>query len=371
MSTNAAPRARMQTAPGPRVRLGWLASVAFCGVLPAAILAVVFASSIGDGSAAIDFRPFYRAAEALLAGETPYPAADALLTASGQPYVYPPLSALLSIPLTVLPLAVAEVLVMVVQVLLVLAIPYLLGVRDWRCYGILLLWPPVISAIQTGNVTLWLGVACALAWRWRDRAVPSAACLGATFAIKFFLWPLLVWLVASRRIATAALALAVGLVLLIASWATIGFDGLRGYPELLRRLEDAVGDDAYTVFNLASDLGAPDAIARALWLGLGFALLAACVVLARKGDERSSFVLVLAAALALTPLVWLHYFALLAVACSIARPRLGVVWFVPLAMFVATGVGDPTPLQTVVTLTAGGVTVALAVRDSRRLGAVT
>ena len=32
-----------------------------------------------------------------------------------------------------------------------LAIPYVLGVRDWRCYGLLLLWPPVISAVQTGR----------------------------------------------------------------------------------------------------------------------------------------------------------------------------------------------------------------------------
>ena len=354
-----------------RERLIWLASVAFCGVLPAVVLVLVFADALTDGSYAIDFRPLYRAGEDILAGENPYPLEGDLLTAAGSPFVYPPFPAVLSIPLTVFSVDAAGFLVMVSLVAAALLIPFVLGVRDWRCYGVLLLWPPVISAIQTGNVTLWLALGCALAWRWKDRPAPSSASVGVTLATKFFLWPLLVWLVAARRAATAALALAVGLVLLVASWATIGFDGLRRYPDLLQRLEEVVGDDAYTVFNLMSDLGAPDAIARTLWLGLGFALLAACVVLARSGDERSGLVLALAAALALTPLVWLHYFALLSVACSLARPRLGVVWLVPLAMFVATGSGDPTPLQTVVTLTAAGVTVALAVRASRRLVAAT
>ena len=49
------------------------------------------------------------------------------------------------------------------------ACSYVLGVRDWRCYGVALMWPPVISAIQTGNLTLWLALACA-----RRLAVPRS-----------------------------------------------------------------------------------------------------------------------------------------------------------------------------------------------------
>ena len=33
---------------------------------------------------------------------------------------------------------------------------WFLGVRDWRCYGVVFLWPPVMSAVQTENVTLLL-----------------------------------------------------------------------------------------------------------------------------------------------------------------------------------------------------------------------
>ena len=124
------------------------------------MLVLAFVASIDDGSYAIDFEPFYRAAEAVLAGEDPYPGEDELLTASAGPYVYPPLPAILAVPLISVSFEAAGLVVMVALVAVALAIPAVLGVRDWRCYGIVLLWPPVISAIQTGNVTLWLALAC-------------------------------------------------------------------------------------------------------------------------------------------------------------------------------------------------------------------
>ena len=342
-----------------------LATIAFCGVLPVLVVCLVFASAISAGSDAIDFRPFYRAAEDMLAGRNPYPEHDALLTASGHPYVYPPLPGLAAAALTILPVGVASVLVMAVLVLVALAIPFVLGVSDWRCYGMVLLWPPVISAIQTGNVTLWLALAAAVCWRFRERVLVVAATLGAALAVKFLLLPLLVWLFAARRFASAALAVVVGAGLVLASWAVIGFDGFTGYPDLLRRLDDAVGDDAYTVLNLARDLGADAAVAHVLWLAIGVGLLLWCGLVARSGDEPSSFVLALAASLALSPLVWLHYFALLIVAVAVARPRLGFIWFVPLATVVAPGVGHPSAAQTFVALTVAVVTFALALRELR------
>jgi hypothetical protein len=369
MSASATPAARGSAAVPPRERLAWLASIVFCGVLPALVLVAMLVATISDGSLAMDFRQFYRAAEAVLAGDDPYPDEDALLTASGRPYVYPPLPALLAMPLTLVSLDVAGILVMGVLVIVALAIPWVLGVTDWRCYGIFLLWPPVLSAIQTGNVTLWLALAAALVWRFRDRTAIAGVSAGATLGVKFLLWPLLVWLLATRRVLAAVVGAAVAVFLLLGSWAAIGFKGMSDYTDLLRRLEEAVGDDAYTLFNLAFDLGAPESLARALWIGVGLALLLGCAVLARRGDERTAFVLALATALALTPLVWLHYFAFLVVAVGVARPRLGIVWFVPLAMFISKGSGDPSPALTAWTLGVAAVTVALAVRESRRLGA--
>jgi membrane protein implicated in regulation of membrane protease activity len=72
----------------------------------------------------------------------------------------------------------------------------------------------------------------------------------------------------------------------------------------------------------------------------------------------------MAAALALTPIVWLHYFALLLVIVAIAQPSLGILWFVPLAMVVTPGSGHPTPFQTAWTLGVAAVVVLLSVRTS-------
>ncbi len=153
-------------------------------------------------------------------------------------------------------------------------------------------------------------------------------------------------------------------MLLFLSWAAIGFAGLTGYPDLLRRLEDTIGQDAYTTYIMAIDLGASPEAARALSLAFGLLILAAVVWIARRGDERSAFILAIAAALALSPLVWLHYFALLVVVVALAQPRLGALWFLPLVMFVCPGRGNPTLLETAVALGAAALTIALALRET-------
>ena len=345
-------------------RFAWLASVVFCAALPAVALVTLFAVSIYDGSDAIDFRQFYRGAEDILNGENPYPSPGDPLTASGRPYVYPPLPAIAAIPFTAVSLSIAEILVMSAQVLVLLAIPLVLGVRDWRCYGVVFLWPPVISAIQTSNPTLLFALAAALAWRYRDHRVAASASVGWTLAVKFVLWPLVVWLAATRRLGSAVLSCAIAGVLLLLSWAAIGFAGLTGYFDLLRRLEDTIGQDAYTTYVMAVDLGASPGVARALSLAFGLLLLTAVVWTARRGDERSAFILAIAAALALSPLVWLHYFAFLVVVVALAQPRLGVLWFLPLVMFVCPGRGNPTLLETAVALGAAALIIALALRET-------
>ena len=186
-------------------RITWLASIVFFGALPALVLALLAIDVHGE-TIAIDLHQFYDAAQAILDGRSPYPPNGEPTTPLGGPYPYPPLPALLLTPLSLLPLEVAGAVLMALLVCAALAVPFVLGVRDWRCYGLALLWPPVISAIQTGNLTLWLALACAVAWRFRDRRVLSSASIGITLAAKFFLWPLVVWFAATRRSASAVLA---------------------------------------------------------------------------------------------------------------------------------------------------------------------
>jgi hypothetical protein len=336
--------------------------LAVCVVLPALALAYIFSVVSGNGESTDFESAFYPAAEAVLRGENPYPSVDDPIIERGVAYVYPPLTAIATVPFTILSVGAAGVLMMVLLAVAVAATLAVLGVRDWRCYGIAYAWPPVFSAIQTGNVTILLGLCAALAWRLRDGRWRSGASVGLALALKLFLWPLVVWFAATRRFAAAAASLVVALVLLAVSWAAIGFDGLREYQDLLDRLQDVLAPESYTVHALALDLGASEAAARAAWVALAVALLAGVVVLARRGDERRSFVVALAAALACTPLVWLHYFALLLVAVAVAQPRLGVVWFVPLVMYLSTATHNGTTAQTTLTIAAAVLTCVLALR---------
>jgi Na+/melibiose symporter-like transporter len=244
-----------------------------------------------------------------------------------------------------------------------------LGVTDWRCYGLVLLWPPFLAAVKTGNITALLGLGAALTWRYRNRASFAGVTVGLSLAAKIFLWPLLVWLGATRRVAALGVAFALGLVVLAASWAVIGFAGLAEYPDLLRRLQDIEAPRSYTVYALGLDLGAPGWVARAAWAALGLTLLAWTALSARRGDERKAFMLAIGAALACSPIVWLNYFVLLVLVVAIAEPRLGPAWFVPLVMYASASTENGTTFQNALTIAAAAVTVALALRRVSRVPA--
>ena len=280
-------------------------------------------------------------------------------------YVYPPLVALLTVPWTLVPVGAAEILFQLLLVGVFVSTLALLGVRDWRCYGLAFLWPPVTDAVATGNITILLGLAAAIVWRYRDVPAISGAALGASIAAKVFLWPLVIWLAVTRRVAAALWSVAAATALLLLSWAIVSFQGFAEYPDLVRRLSDAMDERGYTVYALGIDLGLDPRLAWGLWAATATGVLVASVLVARRGNEQGAFVLALTAAIAFTPIVWLHYFALLLVAVAIARPTLAPIWFVGLALqpFVRTGVYNGSTLQTAVVLVAAGVTVGLALRS--------
>jgi hypothetical protein len=68
---------------------------------------------------------------------------------------------------------------------------------------------------------------------------------------------------------------------------------------------------------------------------VGGGLVAACLLLGRRGDDERAFVVGVAAVLAISPVVWLHYLVLLAVPLAIARPRFSPVWLLPIVLWVS------------------------------------
>ena len=363
MSATSAPREHATV----RRALVVVLSVVFLGLLPLWPLGVMFGNVIVGGAHVTDFRnTFYPAAEAVLHGHSPYPDAGDEALALGRAYVYPPLTAVAAVPFTAMPLAVAQVAVLLLLTATIFLTLGLLGVRDWRCYGMVVLWPPFLAAVKTGNITALLCLAAALAWRFRDRASYGGASVGVSLAAKLFLWPLVVWQAATRRWRAVGVSLGVAAAVVLASWAVIGFAGFTDYPHLLRRLQDLEAPQSYTLYALGLDLGAPSWLARGLWVAVGIALVVGSVWLARDGDDRRSFVLALAAALALSPIVWLNYFVLLMVIVAVAEPRLGPAWFVPLVMYGSASTYNGTTLQNALTIAAAALTVTLALRPSVR-----
>jgi alpha-1,2-mannosyltransferase len=216
---------------------------------------------------------------------------------------------------------------------------WLLGLRDWRCYALTAVYPITRSAVDLGTIGPLLLLAVALAWRLRDQVAAAGAAAGAAVAFKLFLWPLGVWLALTGRLRAALAAIAFALLFVLLPWAALGFDGLGSYPGLLRHLADDEATSSYSLVAIGVRVHLPEAAATVLSLVVAAAFLAAAARIAR-GEPRGSrkrdvatLTLVLAAALAASPIVWVHYFLLLLVPLALTRPRLSPLWLVPFAYY--------------------------------------
>ena len=312
------------------------------GLLPAVLLTVMLAGSIHDHFA-FDFHQFWQGGHDVVHGNSPYPPAESVprggdtsLDANGiqdvYRFPYPAPAAILMAPLGALPFGVAAALFVLASAIAVVAALRLLGVADWRCYGIALASMPVLGALRLGTFTPLLLLALAVAWRFRERRVGCAVCLGVAIALKLFLWPLVVWLLLSRRVAAAALAGATAIGATVAAWAALGFAGLTDYPALLSSLTASVQSKGWSIVALATAAGASATAGKVVAVVMAAALLAIAIAVRR---ELVSFALAVAAALVLSPIVWLHYFLLLAAPLALASPALSPAWAVLLLFWLS------------------------------------
>jgi alpha-1,2-mannosyltransferase len=234
-----------------------------------------------------------------------------------------------------------------------------------RCYAATLLWVPAISGVLLGNVSIPLAFALAVVWRYRDAVWPSAIALGLSVSAKLLFWPMLVWMVATRRLRAAVLAVAIGVAVGLASWAVIGFAGLAEYPDLLRRLSDIQSERSYSFVGIAENLGLGGVVGQVFTIGVGVALLVLCVLYARRADDARSFTCAVAATLALSPIVWLHYLVALLVPLAIMRPRFSPLWLLPVLLWVSPKPGYAEGIQTIFPAIAAAILVAILLARPR------
>jgi hypothetical protein len=277
-----------------------------------------------------DFAIFRRAGSAVLHGHSPYVQPTLKLLAANDRFVYPTPFALPFVPFALAPEKAAALVFLVLSVGAVFGSLRLLGVRDWRCYGAALIAVPVFGSLGVGSIGPFLLLLCALGWRFRDRTIAGVP-LALAAAAKLFLWPMLVWLLVTRRFRAFAASLAtIGVTL--ALWAGIDPAGMQRYPETIRLLNDVQRWKSYSPESLFISLHA-SAFASEVAVGVvGLAAISAVVVLRRRGD-RTTFAAAVVAALVATPILWTHYLVLLLVPIALARPRLAPLWLLPLVLW--------------------------------------
>ena len=341
----------------------------FLGFLPPALLVVLVVSRYLLGKhLGFDFRPLWEASRDVFQGVSPYPSPHAWALHDEQQFVYPPIAAIMVAPLAVFPFTVAAVLLTAIEVVATGLTLRVLGVRDWRCYGVVFLWYPVIQNMLVGSITSLLALGLAVAWRYRDDRRATPLVVAALIAAKVFLWPLLLWLAATRRGPAAVRALGLAVAGVALSWALIGFAGLGSYPRLLDELSRIEQWKSYSAVAFGLVLGLTAGEARALALAACAITLVGIMLLRLRKEnpdaDRQAFVLAIGAGFLFSPIIWTHYLALLVVPIAITRRTLTPLWFVPLAMWATPGQSDGHAWQVVLGLSVWIVVLTASLRPA-------
>jgi len=312
----------------------WRVAFARAGTVGLAAAVPLFLTEVAvialrEHSLAVDAANSYLpAARDLLHGRSPYHVSQVPdHTAFGSP----PIAAFIFIPFLVLPAVLAEAILSILSLAAVLAALRVVGVRDWRCYAIVSLSFPAVSEFQTANLSGLLALCTAVVWRYRDRATIAGAAVAAAVALKLIGWPLIVFLLATRRFRAAAYSAGFTATAIIVPWAAVGFAGLRDYPHVLSLLEQNERRRGASITALGLH-AASSPIAQLFAYLVGFALLSAAW---RTHVPHRAFAASVGATLAFSPIVWAHYFVMLLVPFAIAVPRFGPLWLLPFAFWIS------------------------------------
>jgi alpha-1,2-mannosyltransferase len=341
-----------------RVAFARVGTVALA-VVPVLVLGQMMRLAVRVHSLAFDAASSYvPAARDLLDGRSPYHPRE---IARGVAFVSPPVAAFLFVPFAALPTTAAEAAMSALMLAAVLAALGVLGVRDWRCYALAALSAPLVEEFQTANLSALLALGAALLWRYRDRPAAAGAAAGLPVAVKLLGWPMIVFLLVTRRFRAAAWSIALAVAGIVLPWAAVGFAGARGYPHLLRSLDVVERGQVYSVGALVARFGSWTAADEITYV-LGAALL---VVAWRSSNSARAFVACTATMLVMAPVVWMHYLVLLFVAIAVVSPSFTPLWAFPLALWISAREGPSHLWQNVFVLAVEAVVLVSSYRAAQ------
>ena len=299
------------------------------GILPILSVPIVLVLAHPLHNFAVDFHSWYwPSGRRVLNGLSPY------ALAPWRALNYPAPAALLFVPFALLPHSPADWVFTVLVLAALVGSLRIAGVRDWRVYGIVMFWQPVIIGYETANVSLLLLLGLACCWRFRDRAPIVGTVLALMVCIKVFPIVIAIWLLATRRLRAFAWMLAAIVALNLVAWTVIGWAQVSVYLHVVsavRRYDELRG---YSLISFALHLGAGQATAYAIGIASAAAVL--LVALRAQGASRDRIVLsgCVAASLLISPLVESHYIVLMIVPLALAQPTLSRIWALPLVLLV-------------------------------------
>jgi hypothetical protein len=239
---------------------------------------------------------------------------------------WPPTATAIFSPLVLLPEWFAVALWLTASIAAFGVALWLLGCRDLRAYAVAFASPPVLCCLILGNTTLMLVAGIALVWVARDRhPVLAGSAAGVMIVMKVWLWPVVVFLLLTRRFLAASTAAAWSGAAILAWWL-LSPDTLSTYDDLTRETVTAFGPLGVGVLSIAVNEGASFGTGEVMAFAAGAAALVAAWRV--KGD-LPRLTLCLAAALLASPIVWAHYYAILFVPIALRSPRLSRLWLVP------------------------------------------
>ncbi len=317
-------------ADGLIVALRRAGSIVLFGVLPVVVVVAVLAATFHNRFVYDFHGVLYDGGRAVREGSDPYPVAflahAAAAHSAGRPTstvfavpVYPAPALVAAVPVSLLPFHLAGILYTGLSIVAMIAGLWLLGVRDWRCYGVSFLSWPLLDSLRLGQVNALLILGTGAVWYWRRQLVAPALALASIVAVNLFLWPLGFFMLITNRFRVAALSVLLFVVAALAGWAVIGFGTLSSYPRMLSNLSSVEAGSGVSNLSAGLALGISRDAGQVLAAAITVAILALALVFVRRpGGEPRAFGLAIMAGLASSPVVWPHYFVL--VFAAIARP---------------------------------------------------
>ena len=300
--------------------------------LPVVVTVVWMVASAHRDLFAANFRTsFWPAGDRVLRGMSPYVSTPADFEA-GIGFPYSAAAGLFFAPFALLSLSMATALFWVLIGCSLFLTLRLLRVSDFRVFGAVLLWAPVLSAWQVSNVTLILGLGLAVVWTRRDRPMAAGIVFGLLVSLKMVIWPVAVWLLATRRYAAFAYSVACAAVVNAVAWTVVGFDLISPYLRLTRSMTRAQELKSYNLIAYLQLNGLSRQSSYVLQLACAIVAAVGCIVLGRLGRDRAACAVGVGMCMLFSPVVHLEYLALLVVPMALYRPRLHWAWLVPVAM---------------------------------------